>query len=140
MSSLGLQVTLDWALYVPLIGGLVAALIAWARQARAVPGKRAPMMRLLALVIASVTVLLEAGMLSIVPDGQSTTLFGLTFAMSVPARYVLTAANVALLCALIYGWLMVDEDDDRQTATPGALSPCVSPRRCWRAQSYRLTG
>ena len=59
------------------------------------PGKRAPMLRLLALVIACVTMLLEAGMLSIVPDGQSTTLFGLKFAMSVPARYVLTAANVA---------------------------------------------
>lgn len=113
MSSLGLQVTLDWALYVPLIGGLLAALIAWVRQARTIPDKRAPMLRLLALVIACITVLLEAGMLSIVPDGQSTTLFGLTFVMSVPARYVLTAANVALLCTLIYGWLTVDEEEEQ---------------------------
>lgn len=118
MSSLGLQVTLDWALYVPLIGGLVAALIAWARQARTIPDRRAPMLRLLALVIACVTVLLEAGMLSIVPEGQSTTLFGLTFAISVPARYVLTAANVALLCTLIYGWLTVDENDEQANGDP----------------------
>jgi formate hydrogenlyase subunit 3/multisubunit Na+/H+ antiporter MnhD subunit len=115
MSSLGLE----WTLYVPLIGGLLAALIAWGRQTRAVSRGGAPLLRLLALVIACATVLLEAGLLSIVPDGRTTTLFGVAFAISAPARYVLTAANVALLCALIYGWLTADEDQEQQEQAGG---------------------
>ena len=122
MSSLGLE----WTLYVPLIGGLLAALIAGGRQTRAVSRGGAPLLRLLALVIACATVLLEAGLLSIVPDGRTTTLFGVTLAISAPARYVLTAANVALLCALIYGWLTADEDQEQAGGDPWRIATVCS--------------
>ncbi|HST04498.1 MAG TPA: hypothetical protein VLQ48_07150 [Chloroflexia bacterium] len=117
MSSVGL----DWTLYAPLIGGVLATLIAWGRRTRTVAGG-APLMRLLALVIACITILLEAGLLSIVSDGQTSTLFGVTLAITVPARYVLTAANVALLCALIYGWLTADEDTERASGDPWRIA------------------
>jgi hypothetical protein len=98
-----------WVVLAPLIGGTVAALLLVVQNRKFVRSGFVPWLRLAALI--SVITGLVVGVVLLVTVEGSITLdaLGFSLAISTPARLVLVAANVALLCAAITAWM--GEDD-----------------------------
>src|SRR6476620_2558967 len=104
--------SLVWTILVPLLaGGLGTLLLAGQRQQK-LADDYGPWLRLGALLVVCAGLLLEAVFLAFTPDTASITLFGVVMSTSAPARYVLTAANVSLLCAALLYWTSTETSDD----------------------------
>jgi hypothetical protein len=93
-----------WLLFVPLVGGAVAALLLLLRRLKQVPARALPWLTLVAL-IAAVAALLVEGILAVVASGAyDLAALDLSLAISDPAKLVLVTANASLLAAVILSW------------------------------------
>jgi formate hydrogenlyase subunit 3/multisubunit Na+/H+ antiporter MnhD subunit len=100
---------LTWAIIVPVLGGLVAALFLLVQNRRKTSSRYLLWLRLGAFILVMAALVAEVILLLI---GNGSVIFyqlGITLAMSTPARLVLVAANVSLICAAITAWTSEDE-------------------------------
>jgi hypothetical protein len=86
---------LAWAIVVPLMAGALSALLMWAQSFGRTPQHLKRWLDVSVLVILVLGLLAE-GLLLLFSSGAAT-LFGVTLAITLPARVALVAANVSLL-------------------------------------------
>jgi hypothetical protein len=135
---------LPWTIFVPLMAGALGTLLMAGRRRQRLADDYGPWLRLGALLAVCAGLLLEAIFLAFTPDAASVTLLGMVFSTSAPARYVLTAANVSLLCAALYYWTMpgpVEEEAEalrRRTWVPVALGGASTLLTCVGLAADRL--
>jgi hypothetical protein len=115
--------SLLWTLVVPLIAGVLGTLLMAGRRVSRLADDYSPWLRLGALLAVCAGLLLEAVFLAYTPDAASVGLFGTSFSTSAPARYVLTAGNVSLLCAALYYWTIPSSVDEAESAREGTWVP-----------------
>lgn len=96
--------TLVLTFVIPLVAGSIGTLLMWARRNPRLSDASRSWLRIVALLALCAGLLAAAAYLALMPDAVSLTLLDITFVTSAPARYGLTAANVALLCAALYYW------------------------------------
>ncbi|MGA7733293.1 MAG: hypothetical protein WCD37_18685, partial [Chloroflexia bacterium] len=114
---------LVWTIFVPLIAGALGTLLMAGRRRQRLADEYGPWLRLGALLVMCAGLLLEAIFMAFTPDAASVTLSGMSFSTSAPARYVLTAANVSLLCAALYYWTMPTPVEEGEALRRGTWVP-----------------
>lgn len=131
-----------WTILVPLIAGMLGTLIMAGRRLQRIRDDYGPWLRLGALLAVCAGLLLEAVFLALTPDASTLSLFGISFTTSAPARYVLTTANVSLLCAALYYWTVPSNGEVKarrgESWVPLALGGASSLLTCAGLAADRL--
>jgi NADH:ubiquinone oxidoreductase subunit 2 (subunit N) len=104
-----LDAPLTWAIIAPLTGGVVAALLLVLQNRKFVRPRFVLWLRLAAFVFVVAGLVAEVVLLLTAEGSVTLDALGVSLAISTPARLVLVAANIALVCAVITAWM--GEDD-----------------------------
>ncbi len=112
-----------WTIIVPLIAGALGTLLMEARRLQRIADDYGPWLRLGGLLAVCAGLLLEATFLALTPEAVGANLFGIAVTTSAPTRYILTAADVSLLCAALFYWIIPSSSEEVESQRGAAWVP-----------------